>query len=217
MFSFPWRRWVDRRGVRQPVRRSRRQSARPLALELLEDRCLLAAGLSSYGQVPLAFEANQGQTDAQVDYVARGSGYALFLTPGGATLSLQQVASDAGSKDLHVVASDVLQLQLVGANPGATHTGVDLQSNVSNYIIGNDPSQWHTGVSNYGRVEYENVYPGVNLVYYGNQSQLEYDFVVNPGAQPGQIEVSFTGQQGLEINGQGDLILHTSAGDVLEK
>src|SRR5439155_21488545 len=133
MLSLPWRRWLHRGRTLQPARKSRlRRTPGLLSLERLEDRCLLAASATSlggYGQLPLTFEANQGQTDAQVDFVARGPGYGLFLTPTGAGLSLQQVEADPGAKDsLHVTAADVVQLNLVGGNAAATATGVDLQA-----------------------------------------------------------------------------------------
>jgi hypothetical protein len=154
-------------------------------LERLEARELLAA----YGQIPLSFEANQGQTDPQVNFLARGSGYALFLTPTEAVLSLQK---------------DVLRMQLVGANANPRVAGVDPQATTSNYFVGNDPSYWRTNVANYGKVEYQAVYPGIDLVYYGNQRQLEYDFVVGPGANPGVIQLSFQGAQNLTLDAQGD-------------
>jgi hypothetical protein len=160
----------------------------------------------AYGQLPLSFEANQGQTDAQVNFLSRGAGYSLFLTPGGAVLDL-----GGGSGTDTVVA-----MRLLGANPAAQPVGLNRQAGVSNYLIGNDSTQWHTGVAHYGRVEYRNVYAGIDLAYYGNQRQLEYDFVVAPGADPGAIRLSFDGARGMELDGGGDLVLHTAAGDLVE-
>jgi photosystem II stability/assembly factor-like uncharacterized protein len=190
-------------------------------LERLEDRCLLATsltGIGAYGQLPLAFEANVGQTASQVNYLARGQGYTLFLTPTEAVLGLQQVTMSPSDKtSIQVTASDTLQVQLVGSNTLANVVASQPQGYSSNYIIGNDPSQWQTNVPNYGQVEYQNVYPGVNVVYYGNQSQLEYDFDVAPGADPSAITLNFSGQQGMQIDNQGNLILQTSAGNVVEQ
>ena len=107
-------------------------------------------------------------------------------------------------------------MNLVGANPDASVTGLDQLPGTSNYFIGNDPSQWHTNIANYGQVEYQGVYPGVNLVYYGNQQQLEYDFVVAPGADPGSIRLSFQGADSISLDDQGNLVLATGSGDVLE-
>ena len=107
-------------------------------------------------------------------------------------------------------------MDLVGANAQAQATGLDAQGGTSNYFVGNDPSQWHTGIANYGQVKYQNVYSGVNLIYYGNQRQLEYDFVLAPGADPGSIQLAFTGAAGIPLDSSGDLVLHTSGGDVVE-
>ena len=153
-----------------------RHAIRP-RMESLEERALLsgAPGLAaSYGNLPLAFEANQGQTSTRFDFLARGSGYALALTPSEAVLNLRQGTG-----------GDVLRLQIVGANPSAQVVGRDQLITKTNYLIGNDPTHWRTDVPNYEKVEYRDVYPGVNLIYYGNQGQLEYDFVVAPGAVDG--------------------------------
>ena len=85
----------------------------------------------------------------------------------------------------------------------------------SNYFIGNDPSKWRTNVPQYARVEYEDVYPGVNLAYYGNQRQLEYDFVVQPGADPKQIRLAVEGTDDLHVDAEGNLILRLPEGELL--
>src|SRR5262249_20196638 len=144
----------------------------------------IATVQQAYGQLPISFEANVGQTDAQVQYMAHGSGYALFLTADRAVLSLtpQTAASTSGGTPSTTATGVALALNLVGANTRAQVAGQDQLPGTSNYFIGNDPSQWHTNVANYGKVAYQDVYPGVDLVYYGNQQQLEYDFVLAPGA-----------------------------------
>jgi hypothetical protein len=176
--------------------------------------------VAGYGQLPLSFEINQGQTDPQVNFLARGSGYTLFLTPTEAVLSLQKPAKPAASAPAvaaPAAVADVLGMQLVGANPSPQAAGLDELPGKSNYFIGNDPSQWHTDVANYGRVAYADVYPGINLVYYGHQRQLEYDFQVAAGADPGRIRLAFPNVHGMELDGQGDLVLHTAGGDVVEQ
>jgi hypothetical protein len=110
----------------------------------------------------------------------------------------------------------VLRLQLVGAHAAAPVVGEDPLAGTSNYFIGNDPRQWRTGIPTYGRVAYQGVYPGVDLVYYGNQQQLEYDFTVAPGTDPGLIRLHVEGAQSPSLDGQGDLVLHTAGGDVVE-
>ena len=131
-----------------------------------------------------------------MDFVARGSGYTVFLTEGDAVLMLQE--GDAG----HVV-----RLDLVGGDTSAPVSGADLLSSQSNYLIGNDESSWQTDVANYGAVEYANVYDGIDLRYYGNQRQLEYDFIVSAGADTSQIRLNFEGVQSAAIGENGDLIL----------
>ncbi len=201
--------------LRRPDGRTYAQ-ARP-RLEALETRALPSGtGLAAaYAQLPLSFEVNQGQTDPSVNFLSRGAGYTLFLTPVASVLSLSPGGTPRA--DAAEAAPAVLRTQLVGGNPNAAAQGLDLLPGASNYLIGNDPGQWHTGVANYGRVEYRNVYAGVNLDYYGNQRQLEFDFVVAAGANPGVIRLAFRGAGGVALDGRGDLVLHTSAGDVVER
>jgi len=163
-------------------------------------RATEARWVESYGKLPLSFEANVGQTDGRVKFLSRGAGYTLFLLPDEAVLSLRgpgpmtqkqaaagaslvPAATDAGSRS----ASAVLGMKLVGANPTVRVAGLAELPGRSNYFIGNDPGKWRTEVPNYAQVKYENVYPGVDLLYYGKQGRLEYDFVVAPGADPRKI------------------------------
>ena len=152
-----------------------------------------AAGLSvGYGKLPLSFEANQGQSDDQVKFLARGQGYGLFLTPTEAVLSLRAPRTQtlaAERRDRHAPSrcrpsAAVVRMRLVGANTHPELTGLDPLPGKSNYFIGDDPARWQRDVPNYARVKYAGVYPGIDLVYYGNQRQLEYDIVVAPGADP---------------------------------
>ena len=184
----------------------------------MECRRLLSgtAGLlNAYGRLPLSFEPNQGQTDAQVRFLARGPGYTVFLAPGEAVLGLMppDTAGDASTQG----AGTVLRIGLVGSNPTPSLLGLDLEPGKSNDLIGNDPAQWHTAIPNYGRVEVQGVYPGVDLIYHGQQQQLEFDFVVAPGADPGVIRLAFQGTTGLTLDDQGDLVLPTAGGDVIER
>ena len=128
--------------------------------------------VDSYGKLPLSFETNRGQTARQVKFLARGPGYTLFLTGDAAVLSLRREKADA-----------ILRMKLAGANTRASVTGADALPGKSNYFIGGDPSQWRTNVPTYSAVKYAAVYPGIDLVYHGNQRLLEYDFVVAPGAE----------------------------------
>lgn len=171
--------------------------------------------------LPLFFEPNLGQTDPQVKFLARGSGYGLFLTAEEAVLELQPAAlstrhSEHGPR-LSAVSSQhasgsVIRMRLEGANSSARVSGASPLPGTSNYFIGNDPSKWRRGIPQFARVEYQGIYPGVDLVYYGNQGQLEYDFRVAPAADPGQIALHFDGASA-HID-SGDLILSTDQGDV---
>ena len=119
----------------------------------------------------------------------------------------------------------MVRMKLVGANPQAKVDGLDELPGKSNYFVGNDPKKWRTNVANYAKVKYANVYPGVDLVYYGNQRQLEYDFVVQPGADPNQIALNVGAglvpvpgrPQGvpLRIDANGDLVVATEGGEVI--
>jgi hypothetical protein len=206
--------WLALAGKRSRTTSARRRPAfrRPL-LEALEDRTVpSAASVAGYGQLPLSFEVNQGQAAAAVDYLARGSGYTRELTPTQAVLGLTQAKGASGKAP----AQDVLSVGLVGGNPSAPVVALDKLPGVSNYFIGNDPSKWLTDVPNYGEVEYQNVYRGIDLVYYGNQGQLEYDFVLAPGADPNAIRLSVQGAQGVSLDAQGNLVLHAAGGDVVQ-
>jgi hypothetical protein len=186
------------------------KAKKPLQVERLEDRWLLSGGVA-YTQLPLRFEANQGQADPQVRFLARGSGYTLLLTPQAAVLRLQQSAvPDAEALP------DVLRLQLVGGAAAPAVIGQDPLPGTTNYFVGKDPARWRTGVPTYGRVTYQGVYPGIDLAYYGNQQQLEYDFDVAPGADPGRIDLAFQGAARLSLDDQGDLVLPTAGGDLVE-
>jgi hypothetical protein len=162
----------------------------------------------AYGKLPISFEPNVGQTDPEVDYISRGGEYTLFLTPTEAVLSLSRPSSaQAGAAATRRADSSVLRMQLVGGNPGARAVGTNALPGKANYLVGSDPAKWRTNVPTYGRVEYQRVYPGVDMVYYGNQQELEYDFVLAPGADPGAIALGFQGADRPRIASNGDLVL----------
>jgi hypothetical protein len=174
--------------------------------------------------LPLFFEPNQGQTAPQVKFLARGAGYGLFLTADEAVLKLQSPAVSPQHSGLNAAANkannktasaSVIHMRLDGANPAATVSGTSPMAGKSNYFIGNDPSKWQRDIPQFARVEYKSVYPGVNLVYYGTQGQLEYDFRVAPGADPNLIALSFDGAAAhIDSGSSGDLVLATANGEV---
>jgi hypothetical protein len=165
--------------------------------------------------VPLSFEPNLGQTDRQVQFLSRGSGYSLFLTPGEVVLNLERqnpaASSQLSGQGPNAARVDTLRMMLAGANPDAAVAGLDPQPGVVNYLIGNDPKKWHAGIPTYGKVTYKQIYPGVDLVFYGNQRQLEYDFVVAPGADPSRIAWQIDGASA-SIDPDGNLVLNAAGG-----
>src|SRR5208282_5569098 len=173
--------------------------------------------LDTYDQNPLNFEPNVGQTAAQIQFLSRGQGYALYLTPEEAVLGLQQSSGTSNPTTASPAspAPTVLTMQMVGANAAAASVGLDKLTSTTNYL-GATQSTSLTGIPNYGQVEYQNVYAGVNLIYFGNQQQLEFNFVVAPGADPHAIALQFLGADSITLDSAGDLVLHTAGGDVVE-
>jgi uncharacterized repeat protein (TIGR01451 family) len=168
---------------------------------------------SLMARLPLMFEPNQGQAnldpaDTRARFIARGSGYTLFLGTEGAIVSLPSTEGDKASKRGEFSS---FQMKLAGANPKASLTAMDLLPAKSNYLLGNDPAKWRSGIPQYARVRYENIYPGISLVFYGNQGRLEYDLQVAPGADPAQAELEFDGAKSLELN-DGALVVKGASG-----
>lgn len=183
--------------------------------------------VENYGKLPLSFEANQGQSDAQVKFLAHGQGYGVYLTGQEAVLSLSKSEGKTKARDPKAAAGshrqatqdqpekllqDVVRLKLTGASADARPAGEEPLPGKVNYLIGNDPAKWHASVPTYAKVRYSGIYPGVDLVYYGNQRQLEYDFVVAPGADPKPIRLRFGGAKGLRIAANGDLEIAAAGG-----
>jgi len=192
----------------------------------------------AYGQLDLSFEANHGQTDEQVHFLARGAGYTLFLTSAEAVFVLQN--SDCGLRnqdnsraatefdkrrsenDPHSeicnLPSNVLRMRLEGATSHAGAQGLDQLPGSVNYFIGDDSTKWRSNIPAFRRVHYTGVYPGVDLVYYGNQQHLEYDFIVKPGADWQQVSLDFEGADAVEIEtATGDLLLKAGAQTVRQR
>jgi hypothetical protein len=177
-----------------------------LPVEAAPSAATRASLSATYGKLPLSFEANQGQVDQAVRFLGRGRGYTLFLTPSEAALRLSGPrGGDA-----------VVRLAWAGGNRHPRVMGESPQPTRSNYFLGNDPRQWHTGVPNYARVRYQGIYPGVDLVYRGNQRQLEYDLVVAPRADPGRIRLIVRGADEVALGAQGELVLHTANGELVQ-
>ncbi len=158
--------------------------------------------IEKFGSTPLVFEPNYGQVDSAVRFLSRGNRYGFFLTDTEAIVSL------SGSTPA------LVRMQLVGQNPHPRISGSGTQAGASHYFRGTDASKWQESVPHFLKVDYQEVYPGIDLTYYGNQRQLEYDFTVGPHVNPRAIELKFSGADQIEIGDQGDLILHTAAGEI---
>jgi uncharacterized repeat protein (TIGR01451 family) len=154
---------------------------------------------TNFAQLPLTFEPNQGQTDRDVKFLSRGRGYTLFLT---------------GEEAVLAVPGSVLRMRLLGSNPAPQMAAVDKLPGESNYFLGRDPTKWHRDIPHYARVLYRNVFPDVDLVFYGNQRQLEFDLVVGPGGDPARIRLGFSGGRTLEIGAEGDLLSRVGDAEV---
>ena len=175
---------------------------------------------SNYGQLPLTFEVNQGQTASQVKFLSRGKGYSAFLTAGGMVLGLRPSTSYAlpspgkNGGGVQQPLGATLQFQLTGANLDAAVVGEDPQPGRVNYFLGNNPAKWRTNVPTYAQVRYKNIYPGIDLIYYGNHQQLEYDFSLAPGADPGKIQFHIQGASQVSLDAAGNLVLDVKGGQL---
>src|SRR6266436_1884451 len=181
--------------------------------------------LNQYGELPLSFEINEGQTDQEVKFLSRGPGYDLFLTAEGAVLSLRKPHASSLDSLRHPPSANapvntsaqpptVLRLKMIGANRQAVAEGQGEMPGKVNYFIGNASANWHTNIPTYRQVNYKDVYPGVNMVYYGNQRRLEYDFVIAAGADPNVIRFRIDGANRIMLAKSGDLELLVNDGTV---
>jgi uncharacterized repeat protein (TIGR01451 family) len=206
-----------------------------IALGILMSACLSSKAVtqgdervsSMYGRLPIRFELNRGQTDGRVNFLARGNGYTLFLTPDEAVLSIHGVlpqssrsiiqppgASQASAAIPKPVYSPI-RVQLIGSNTNAVAVGEDPLPGKSNYFIGADPSKWRTDVPSFAKVRYHDIYPGIDLLYYGSRKgKLEHDFVVAPGADPSRIQFSLGDSDGCASIVNENLVLRTSSGEL---
>jgi hypothetical protein len=154
--------------------------------------------------LPLYFEANLGQAEPGVRYVARSGGMTLLLSGESAAMLL---APPAGVKPV------LLRMKLDGAEAGSASAAVaDRLPGISNYFIGNNPRKWVTDVPQYRQVRFRGIYPGIDLIYYGNQQKVEYDFIVGAGVDPSRIDMSWEGADSVTLDRSGDLVIATAAG-----
>ncbi len=168
----------------------------------LADETTRARVNEAYGKLPLSFEVNRGQANAPVKFLSMGGNHSILLSPNEAALNLNHSTT---------------RLKFIGANPSPLIEGMDELPGKSNYLIGADPQAWRTNIPNYARVRYDEVWPGIDIVFYGNQRQLEYDFTVAPGVSPRTIRLSFEGAKRISVDAGGDLILHLAEGELRQR
>jgi hypothetical protein len=179
---------------------------------------------NKYWQLPLRFEANQGQTDSRVKFVSRGPGYNLFLTQEEAVFSLwadKAALPNVNAKKVNNLKtqrrSALFSIQFMGSNQSIQPKGVEELPIKTNYLIGNDPRNWHSDIPTYAKVKVEGLYSGIDVLYYGNQHQLEFDFVIRPGTDYKSIRIKFKNVNQLRTDSEGNLILGVHGGKVLLK
>lgn len=167
---------------------------------------LPVAATMPYGDLPLTFEKNEGQFEEPVRFLSRSAGYTVFLTRNEMVLRLNRARGER----------DVVRWQWKGANLDAPLAGEALLETRSNYLRGDDPVRWRTGIANYARVRQTGVYPGIDVVYRGNQRRLEYDFELAPGADAGRIRIVLQGPKSMKLGANGDLVLRIANGDLVQ-
>ena len=165
--------------------------------------------VNSPSQLSLSFIANVGQTTSAVDFQVRGAGHTIFFTPDEIILTASQQVEDE-------TVSSVVRSQLVGANPNASIAALNPLPGVANFILGNNPNQWYTNVPTYDGIVYQNVYQGIDRIFTGSEGELKSEFIVAPGADPGQIRMQFSGVDSIQLRDDGALVLQTPLGELVE-
>ncbi|MGH9628473.1 MAG: SBBP repeat-containing protein, partial [Bryobacteraceae bacterium] len=155
----------------------------------------------------LFFEPNTGQAEPSVDYIARSRGQTVLVSGNEATLLLNE-----SGRSLPPV-----RMRLTGARDGARPEALEKLPGISNYFVGNDPKRWRTRVPHFAKVRYRDVYPGIDLLYYGSGTNLEYDLIVAPGADPGTIQLTYEGVQAIRTEENGDLLLQVSGTSIRQR
>jgi hypothetical protein len=177
------------------------------ACRVLTAACLLLLSGAARLQAPrtpsIFFEENRGQARDEARFLARGASYSFAFTPQGSHVALSH-----SGKRLSFTTT------LTGANSNPTITGEEKQIGRANYFRG-DRSV--TDIPTYGRIRYDGIYPGIDLVYYGNQRELEHDFIVRPGGDSNTIALRFDGIEGLALNPQGDLLVQIDGTNLVQQ
>jgi hypothetical protein len=172
------------------------------------------------GSLPLVFEPNLGQTDARVRFLTRAGGMTAFLTDHESVMVLSRHRETPEASDPHntpEIEQTVVRMKLEGAHTPRSFEGLEKTESISNYFIGNDPSKWRSNVPNYRKVRATGIYPGIDLIYYGDGRKLEYDFVVRPGADPSRIRLAYEGAEHLNTDQEGNLLIATRLGTLVQR
>ncbi|WP_341740029.1 SBBP repeat-containing protein, partial [Microcoleus sp. CAWBG640] len=168
---------------------------------------------ASYGQIPLSFIANAGQTDPNVKFQVKGAGHSIYFTPNEITFTAFQTPTEPGNA---ATTSAIVRSSLANSNPNPTISGLEKLPGVANFILGEDLSQWHTDIPTFNGVVYQNVYQGIDRVFKGTEGQLKSEFLVAPFADPSQIRMNYSGVNNIRLRDDGALILETPLGELID-
>ncbi|MEZ2232093.1 SBBP repeat-containing protein [Microcoleus sp.] len=168
---------------------------------------------TSYGQIPLSFIANAGQTDPNVKFQVKGAGHSIYFTPNEVTFTAFQKSTEPGNAATN---SATVRSSLANSNPNPTISGLEKLPGFANFILGEDSSQWRTDVPTFNGVVYQNVYQGIDRVFKGTEGQLKSEFLVAPFADPSQIRMNYSGVNNIRLRDDGALILETPLGELID-
>src|ERR1700691_861600 len=185
------------------------QSARSAKNDIASRRLGVAR---AYGQLPLSFEPNVGQARTGVDYIARGAGFSIYLSPAAATLALADAALSSRSGGPN---AQVVRINLEGANRDSKASGGGRLPGVSNYFVGSNPANWHSKVPTFSDVTYRAAYPGIDVVYHGQNGRVEFDFDIAAGADPSRILMGVNGAGRLDVERDGAAVMHAGKKSIM--
>ncbi len=176
-----------------------------------QDHAVLNDHGLSLNSLPLTFEPNKGQADAKVRFLARGSSYGVLLESNKTVLVIPR---DTNTPERTPDNPSFVTLELLNSSRQPNAEGLDVLPGKSNYYVGNQRTKWLSGISQYGKVKFSSVYPGIDLIFYGGESGLEYDFVLSAGAHSQNIVFRIAGADKVELDNSGDLSLHRAGGQI---
>jgi hypothetical protein len=164
---------------------------------------------ASYGQIPLSFIANTGQTDPNVKFQVKGAGHSIFFTPNEIAFVAFPTPNEPGNQ---ATTSSVIRSSLANSNPNPTISGLEKLPGVANFLLGEDSSKWQTNVPTFNGVVYQKFYQGIDRVFKGTEGQLKSEFLVAVFADPSQIKMNYSGVNDIRLRHKRTLILETPLG-----